>query len=101
MKGNLEMVSCFTEGLHRSQRQTPLEVVMGWGCEWPLRKQFQFKEPTEPQSGCQGGKTDKRKLEEKPRHKEAQLSSLPAHLPTTPATQNGSSATSNSARFLS
>lgn len=26
---------------------------------------------------------------------------LPAHLPTTPAMQNGSSATSNSARFLS
>lgn len=72
------MVSCFAECLHASQRQTPLGVVTGCGCEWPLGRQFQFKGPIEPQPGCQRGMTDKGRLEEEPRHKEAQLSSLPA-----------------------
>lgn len=45
---------------------------MGWGCQWLLGKQFQFKRPQELQPGCQTDETDKGRLEEEPRQKEAQ-----------------------------
>lgn len=46
-KGNPEASSLegghLAVGLQGNQRYIPLEVVMVWGCEWPLGKQFPFK----------------------------------------------------------